>query len=57
LILGAWILKSLPNNCVHVLTEESQIGKLAKGLAETVPNPMVNSHQAWLDGLTKAAKK
>ncbi|WP_449236246.1 hypothetical protein [Aggregatibacter kilianii] len=39
-----------------VLTEESQIGKLAKDLVETVPNPMVKSHQAWLDGLTKAAK-
>ena len=57
LIFGAWILESLPNNRVCVLTEESQIGKLAKGLAETVPNPMVNGHQAWLDGLTKAAKK
>lgn len=56
LIFGTWILKSLPNNRVHVLTEESQIGKLAKGLAETVLNPMVNGHQAWLDGLTKAAK-
>ncbi|HFC8830654.1 TPA: hypothetical protein ACFU2R_001964 [Neisseria subflava] len=42
---------------MHVLTEESQIGKLAKGLAETVPNPMVNGYQAWLDGLIKAAKK
>ncbi|HFC8512748.1 TPA: hypothetical protein ACFP31_001677 [Neisseria subflava] len=41
---------------MHVLTEESQIGKLAKGLAETVLNPMVNGHQAWLDGLTKVAK-
>lgn|GEM_PF-3415343 len=39
-----------------VLTEESQIGKLAKDLAETAPNPMVNGHQAWLDGLTKAVK-
>ena len=56
LIFGAWILESLPNNRERVLTEESQIGKLAKGLAETVPNPMVNGHQAWLDGLTKAAK-
>ena len=53
LTFGAWILESLPNNRVRVLTEESQIGKLAKGLAVTVPNPMVNGHQAWLDGLTK----
>ena len=44
LIFGAWILESLPNNRVRVLTEESQIGKLSKGLAETVPNPMVNGH-------------
>ncbi len=55
-VYHAWILENLPNNRVRVLTEESQIGKLAKGLAETVPNPMVNGHQAWLDGLTKAAK-
>jgi hypothetical protein len=27
-----------------------------QGLVETVPNPMVNAHQAWLDGLTKMAK-
>ncbi len=55
-VYHAWILENLPNNRVRVLTEESQIGKLAKGLAETVPNPMVNGHQAWLDGLTKAAR-
>lgn len=57
LIFGAWILESLPNNRVHVLTEESQIGKLAKGLAETVLNPMVNGHQAWLDGFNKSGEK
>lgn len=55
-VYHAWLLEDLPNNRVRVLTEESQIGKLAKGLAETVPNPMVNGHQAWLDGLTKSAK-
>ncbi|MGP1606407.1 MAG: hypothetical protein ACTTG4_08460 [Moraxella sp.] len=42
----AWALENLPKNRVCVLTEESQIGKLAKDLAETAPNPMVNGHQA-----------
>ena len=55
-VYHAWILENLPNNHVRVLTEESQIGKLARVLAKTVPNPMVNGHQAWLDGLTKATK-
>ena len=55
-VYHAWILENLPNNRMRMLTEESQIGKLAKVLAETVPNPMINGYQAWLDGLTKAAK-
>ena len=55
-VYHAWILENLPNNRMRVLTEESQIGKFAKVLAETVPNPMINGYQAWLDGLTKAAK-
>ena len=55
-VYHAWILENLPNNRMRVLTEESQIGKLAKVLAETVPNPMINGYQTWLDGLTKAAK-
>jgi len=45
-VYHAWALENLPKNRVCVLTEESQIGKLAKDLAETAPNPMVNGHQA-----------
>ena len=28
-----------------------------KELAATKPNPMINGHQEWLDGLVEAARK
>ncbi|WP_323595591.1 hypothetical protein [Aliarcobacter butzleri] len=33
------------------MTQETQNGKPAVDLAKTRPNPMLNGHQAWLDGL------
>lgn len=55
-VYHAWLLQDLPNNRVRILTQESQMGKPAQELAKTLPNPMINGHQAWLDGLVQAAK-
>jgi hypothetical protein len=54
-VLHAWLIENLPGNRVRVLTQESQIGKPALGLAKAKPNPMPNAHQDWLDGLLRTA--
>lgn len=53
----AWLLEDLSENRVRILTQESQIGEPAKELANTRPNPMINGHQDWLDGLIAIARK
>lgn len=52
----AWLIEDLPGGRVRVLTQETQNGAPARDLAVTVPNPMINGHQAWLDGLVAAAR-
>ncbi|HWT64756.1 MAG TPA: hypothetical protein VN151_01480 [Terracidiphilus sp.] len=56
-VLHAWLIEDLPGDRVRVLTQESQIGKPAQQLAAAKPNPMLNAHQDWLEGLVKAAAK
>lgn len=56
-VYHAWLFEDLPGQRVRILTEESQKGKPAVELANTLPNPMINSHQAWLTGLVRVAKK
>lgn len=56
-VIHAWLIEDLPGGRVRILTQESQIGKPAIELANTKPNPMINGHQDWLDGLIKAAKE
>lgn len=56
-VIHAWLIEDLPGGRVRILTQESQIGKPAVALANTKPNPMINGHQDWLDGLVKAAKE
>ncbi|EEY1041901.1 SRPBCC domain-containing protein, partial [Escherichia coli] len=53
----AWLLEELSGNRLRILTQETQNGVPAKDLANTRPNPMLNGHQEWLDGLILAAKK
>ncbi len=53
----AWLVEALPGNRVRVLTQETQNGAPARALAATLPNPMLNAHQAWLDGLVQHARK
>ncbi|RZF23726.1 SRPBCC domain-containing protein [Paraburkholderia sp. UYCP14C] len=53
----AWLLEDLPGNRVRILTQETQNGASAKQLAATRPNPMINGHQEWLDGMIAAARR
>ena len=52
----AWLIEALADGRVRVLTQETQNGKPARELALTRPDPMINGHQAWLDGLLAAAR-
>ena len=56
-VLHAWLIEDLPGGRVRVLTQESQIGQPARDMAVTKPNPMLNAHQDWLDGLVATARK
>jgi hypothetical protein len=56
-VLHAWLVEDLPDGRVRILTQETQIGQPAAELAKQSPNPMLNGHQAWLDGLARAAAK
>ena len=51
----AWLFEDLPGGLVRILTQETQIGKPAQKLARTTPNPMLNAHQEWIDGLARVA--
>jgi hypothetical protein len=41
---------------VRILMRASQRGKPAADLAVQKPNPVLNGHRAWLDGLVAAAR-
>lgn len=56
-VIHAWLIETLPGNRVRILTQETQNGKPAITLANTRPNPMLNGHQEWLDGLILFSKK
>ncbi|KAI8642116.1 hypothetical protein BD408DRAFT_402906 [Parasitella parasitica] len=56
-VLHAWLLEDLDGGRVRILTQESQIGKPAADLAKANPNPMLNGHQDWLNGLREIALK
>ena len=53
----AWLLEDLSGGRVRILTQETQNGKAAKEMAVTKPNPMLNGHQDWIDGLVQAASQ
>ncbi len=53
----AWLIEELSADRVRILTQETQIGIPAQALALTKPNPMINGHQDWLDGMVAAARK
>jgi len=51
----AWLFEDLSGGRVRILTQETQNGAPAKALAQTKPNPMLNAHQEWIEGLAKMA--
>lgn len=53
----AWLIENLDGGRVRILTQETQVGKPAEELRAAKPNPMLNGHQDWLDGLVAAAFK
>ena len=54
-VIHAWLIEDLDGGRVRILTQETQNGAPAKELAATKPNPMLNAHQEWLDGLAATA--
>ncbi|MBN3724388.1 SRPBCC domain-containing protein [Burkholderia sp. Ac-20379] len=52
----AWLVEDLAGGRVRILTQETQKGRPAEELAKARPNPMLNGHQDWLDGLVAAAR-
>jgi hypothetical protein len=56
-VYHAWIIEDMSWGVVRILTQESQIGKPAAKLSTAKPNPMLNGHQDWLNGLVKATKE
>ena len=51
----AWLVEDLSGGRVRILTQETQKGRPAADLAQAKPNPMINGHQDWLNGLVQAA--
>lgn len=52
----AWLVEELDGGRVRILTQETQNSEPAKELAKAKPNPMINGHQEWLDGMVNAAR-
>lgn len=50
-VYHAFLLEKLDDGRLRIITQESQIGQPAQALAQQTPNPMLNGHQKWLDGL------
>lgn len=53
----AWLVEDLSGGRVRILTQETQKGKPAADLAKAQPNPMINGHQEWLNGLVTATRE
>ncbi|MEW1775099.1 hypothetical protein [Streptomyces sp. NPDC086777] len=56
-VLHGWLVEDLPGGRVRILTQETRNGEPAAALAGERPNPMLNGHQARLDGLVRAASE
>ena len=54
-VYHAWLVEDLDGDRVRILTQESQLGQAARELAQQHPNPMLNGHQDWVDGLARTA--
>jgi len=50
-----WLIEDLPHGRVRILWQESLLGSFARELARLKPNPVLSSHQQWVDGIAAAA--
>ncbi|WP_030604609.1 polyketide cyclase [Streptomyces fulvoviolaceus] len=55
-VLHARPVEDLPGGRVRILIQEARIGHPAAAPAGERPTPMLDGHQAWLDGLASASK-
>ena len=53
----AWLFEAMSDNRLRLLTQETQNGAPAREMATTQPNPMLNKHQEWIEGLARVAAK
>lgn len=53
----AWLFEDLAGGRVRILTQETQNGKPARDNAAAKPNPMINAHQDWIEGLARNAAR
>lgn len=56
-VYHGWLIENLEGGRVRILTQESQIGEPAKKMAIEKPNPMINAHQEWIEGLITITKE
>ncbi|MFV0288494.1 MAG: SRPBCC domain-containing protein [Mycoplasmatales bacterium] len=56
-VYHAFLFENVANDCVRILTQETQIGKPGQEMALQKPNPMLNAHQDWLEGIASVIKK
>ncbi|MDA3920264.1 MAG: SRPBCC domain-containing protein [Salinisphaera sp.] len=56
-VYHAWLFEALPDNRVRLLTQETQNGAPARNMATATPNPMLNKHQEWIEGLARVASR
>jgi hypothetical protein len=52
----AWLIEELSGGRLRILTQETQNSAPAVALATDPSHPMINGHQAWLDGMVAAAR-
>ncbi|CAI4212016.1 unnamed protein product [Parascedosporium putredinis] len=55
-VYHAWVVENVDWGVVRICTQESQNGQPAAKLAQQKPNPMLNGHQDWLNGLVAYTK-
>ena len=55
-LYDAWLVEDLGGGAVRILTQQTQIGKLASEWKATKPNKLLLGHQNWLDSLVAAAQ-
>ena len=51
-----WLLTPRPNGSTHVLTQETQVGWLARLIGKFIPTRVQDQHRIWLEALSRKAQ-